>query len=440
MILRILHSLLLLFYSLRVWHARAVLVNRTIDDTLGDSVTGARPMFLPDDPGVWEDQTCGDCRVKADKALAFKGTWTSASYKGPDGTPISIRMNFTGTAIYVFLIIANIKTDTACNFTLDGRHVGSFLHSPSSHHDRFQYNVAAYTGLNLPNIDHNLTISASGRDRHLYVSFDYAIYTADEPQTASIQPTTSIPPSMPSATTTVGQVVPIAGGVSGGLTVLAASLALFFLCRRGRRGKVVMVTTPDAIQPALENPPSESLTNDSSPNGYRNVPSTDDGVPNDSESRDAGGQLTVTTVVPGETVLAPQRMGQQDDASRPTRTQQVYTLRSTNLDPEVREQLRRERQAELDQQLQNLLREMQELNKDRKLEEGTPGSPSSYAPLSPPQTRQREQEIAVMREQMQQMRAHIEYLQVQQNSEWAQGLSDEPPPGYSVRVSRILRE
>lgn len=33
-------------------------VNRSIDDTLGDSVTGVRPTYLPDTTGVWEDNTC----------------------------------------------------------------------------------------------------------------------------------------------------------------------------------------------------------------------------------------------------------------------------------------------------------------------------------------------------------------------------------------------
>ncbi|KAJ3785740.1 hypothetical protein GGU10DRAFT_353974 [Lentinula aff. detonsa] len=33
-------------------------VNRSIDDTLGDSVTGQRPLFLPATSGVWEDETC----------------------------------------------------------------------------------------------------------------------------------------------------------------------------------------------------------------------------------------------------------------------------------------------------------------------------------------------------------------------------------------------
>ncbi|KAE9396739.1 hypothetical protein BT96DRAFT_996388 [Gymnopus androsaceus JB14] len=37
-------------------------VNRSIDDTLGDSVTKQKPVFLPSTPGVWENQThCPGC-------------------------------------------------------------------------------------------------------------------------------------------------------------------------------------------------------------------------------------------------------------------------------------------------------------------------------------------------------------------------------------------
>lgn len=43
-----------------------------------------------------------------------------------------------------------------------------------------------------------------------------------------------------------------------------------------------------------------------------------------------------------------------------------------------------------------------------------------------------------MKELIRSLRLQIEYLQLQQQSAWAQGLSDDPPPGYTPMVSRRL--
>jgi len=41
-----------------------------------------------------------------------------------------------------------------------------------------------------------------------------------------------------------------------------------------------------------------------------------------------------------------------------------------------------------------------------------------------------EQELEGVREQMRRFRTQIEHLQMDRSSDWAQGLSDEPPPAY----------
>ncbi|KAF8077620.1 hypothetical protein FPV67DRAFT_1462396 [Lyophyllum atratum] len=442
MILRFLHHFLLfhlfLFHS---WYAIAVSVNRTIDDTAGDPFTGTRPLYLPTTPGIWEDATCAGCRVKADRSLAFKGSWTSATFR-PEVGPISIELNFTGTAIYVFFILANfvapgITTETACNFTLDGQFAGSFQHTPSTSTE-FQYNASVFTGENLANINHNLVISSSGLDRHVFMSFDYAIYTVDEPSTSSAPSTSSVPTGtttavpVPKAKVAVGA---IAGGVAGGVTVLLAFfVALFFFCRR-RRKRAVFVASEKRPMAA---PPSESSA------GYRSndssVPFTIDGVPyyerSASGTRDRRAQPPRTSAFSGEIVLNPQPARPREDPSRPPRAYTHSLTSSSGLDPEAREELRRARQAEIDRQLRQLVREMRDLNKDRKLDATASGNTGGHHHSSS-QTRREEVEIAVMREQMQAMQEQIDYLQGQQSSEWAQGLSDEPPPGYSVRVPSI---
>ncbi|KAJ3903873.1 hypothetical protein F5879DRAFT_802781 [Lentinula edodes] len=152
-------------------------VNRSIDDTLGDSVTGQRPIFLPTTPGVWEDETCA--------GNAFGGTYTAATYNSGLQN-ISITFDFTGTAIYVYFILANnpapgITATTAANFTLDGSLVGTFNHSPntSTSAPDFQFNQSAlaFSKDGLKNITHQMVISTSGLSEDVWVNFDYALYT-----------------------------------------------------------------------------------------------------------------------------------------------------------------------------------------------------------------------------------------------------------------------
>ena len=74
-----------------------VLVNATIDDHYGDSLTSALPEFLPRVAGIWEGEECGGCRVKPDRERAFRGTYNAATYRPEAGiNPVSIQMRFTG--------------------------------------------------------------------------------------------------------------------------------------------------------------------------------------------------------------------------------------------------------------------------------------------------------------------------------------------------------
>ncbi|KAG6816691.1 hypothetical protein H0H87_003779 [Tephrocybe sp. NHM501043] len=89
-----------------------------------------------------------------------------------------------------------------------------------------------------------------------------------------------------------------------------------------------------------------------------------------------------------------------------------------------REALRRARQAELANQVQAITREMSDLKRRPSL---VPPNTGSTNPAIV--------EMDEMREEMRVMREQLEYLRQQQQSAWAQGLSDEAPPGYSRRES-----
>lgn len=69
-----------------------------------------------------------------------------------------------------------ITTLTECNFTLDGQHAGFFQHIPTDSSD-MEYNVLGFSQVDLKNTDHTVRVSTGGVGYHVFVNFDYAIYT-----------------------------------------------------------------------------------------------------------------------------------------------------------------------------------------------------------------------------------------------------------------------
>jgi len=192
-----------LFLILFLWNlplALAGIVNRTIDDRFGDSVTFQRVTYLPTTSTVWQDRSCRKCLIQLDISRAFKGTYAAATYN-PQLGPVSITMKFNGkinwspllfplsihhsssagTAIYVFFILLNnagagVTSLTLANFTLDGTKPELFQHAPDLTRTNVDYNQLVYSKQDLINAEHTLVISISGVKANVYINFDYVIY------------------------------------------------------------------------------------------------------------------------------------------------------------------------------------------------------------------------------------------------------------------------
>ena len=89
-----------------------------------------------------------------------------------------------------------------------------------------------------------------------------------------------------------------------------------------------------------------------------------------------------------------------------------------------RDELRAVRQMEINQRLQNAQREMYDLTSRESMRSG-PGSSTSDVGRQGA-----EHEMETMRESIRQLRTQIEQLQSERSSDWALGLSDNPPPAY----------
>ncbi|KAF8711510.1 hypothetical protein AX14_013227 [Amanita brunnescens Koide BX004] len=369
---------------LLVCTTRAVLVNRTIDDTNGDPTTGLRPIYLPNGP--WNGVSCSNCAINPNASLAFDKTWSAATYN-PGLKNMNITFSFTGVAIVIFFILANgndlptgITANTACNFTLDGLLVHTFFSpQPDESTPEYQYNVTGYSTEELSNENHTMVISTNDYPINVYVNFDYAIYTADEPDNTTSStsgPSSTSASGSPSASTSgpeaahnsssnnLNKAGIIVGCVLGGLA-LVALFVILILFRRLR------IKKKRPIVASFNEQPLQDLASGSAP-------------------------------------LVPVRQSPQAPKTK----------------DRGRDELRALRQMEIDSRLQTAQQEMHDLASRQEVQ-SEPGPSSSEV--------EREgsgPEMEAIHEQIRQLRAQISQLQMERSSNWAQGLTDEAPPPY----------
>ncbi|KAF9484774.1 hypothetical protein BDN70DRAFT_928029 [Pholiota conissans] len=182
-------------------------VNRTIDDSLGDSQTGLKVVYLPGLNHGWNDQTCIGCAIRPDTSKAFDRTYTGATYHPDRDFSMNITMQFNGTAIYVFFILPNnagaeVTTLTVANFTLDGIAQPPFIHNPDMSTTDFEFNQLVFQQKGLSNTQHTLIVGMTELQVDAFLSFDYAIYTQDEVDLAATVTGVSTTPSPLSNTST----------------------------------------------------------------------------------------------------------------------------------------------------------------------------------------------------------------------------------------------
>ncbi|KAF8877524.1 hypothetical protein BD779DRAFT_107635 [Infundibulicybe gibba] len=244
------------------WHATIIIIllarfstaawrNQTIDDDLGDSLTGFKVQYAPltDSGGgaIWRTQdNCETCAILPDRAKTYNNTWTSATYFGGDGN-YTAALRFHGTAIYIYFVISNYPQSTQiisavqCNFRLDGTIVGSYTHQPDKSYI-FDYNTLVYSEENLSNSTHNFIIEMA-RNGPSFVIFDYAQYTTDMLETTPTTTSSNSPSSSVSSTSLTNpptgkrNIPAIIGGALGVFGSLACIALALFLWRRRREKK-----------------------------------------------------------------------------------------------------------------------------------------------------------------------------------------------------------
>lgn len=208
-------------------------VNRTVDDTFGDSISKTMPVYEP--AKAW--RTGGDCTTCGttpdDRSQIWNGTWHYAS--ATNGEIRNVSVSFTGeysqseaalpdliemvpgTAVYVYCVVQSIPTGrppwassgdgdgtplwvnangtgrppwangnmtapTNLTFMLDGNLVGAYVLEAHPPFFGFQYNVPVYVNSSLRYGNHSLKmISKSRQNETSVVLFDYVQYTYAPP-------------------------------------------------------------------------------------------------------------------------------------------------------------------------------------------------------------------------------------------------------------------
>ena len=88
-----------LFFILHLRNLPLVLagiVNRTIDDGDGDSDTLQKVTYFPTILNVWQNASCAGCAIQPNITMAFKETYTAATYNPQIIESMSIKMKFNG--------------------------------------------------------------------------------------------------------------------------------------------------------------------------------------------------------------------------------------------------------------------------------------------------------------------------------------------------------
>ncbi|CCM03339.1 uncharacterized protein FIBRA_05468 [Fibroporia radiculosa] len=241
----------------------SVSVNRTIDDRLGDPITGLMPIYN----GSWNfGPECPVCIVLPNINKTFDRTWHDCTVYPTDTAPHTVSLTFNGTAIWVYCVIPNYVeyaiTLTNVSINLDGENVGIYTHIPEEDTSEMIYNVSVYTNTNLENTLHTIVLEPLRQTNSSVFLFDWAQYTFESDELPSSQ--SSIPPSTvvttspatPAHTARLSSNAPgvniagLAAGVTVGAVVLLLSIATFlYWRRRSDRNKATQISVGESVTP-----------------------------------------------------------------------------------------------------------------------------------------------------------------------------------------------
>ncbi|KAG7085644.1 hypothetical protein E1B28_003191 [Marasmius oreades] len=215
---------------LRLAPQTAAAVNRTIDDSSVEFTFA----------GNWLANSCSKCNPQPDSGHALNGTWHT---NDDDGA--TMRLQFTGSAIWLFGILAPAATQGSLTITLDSQSPVAYNVSGNSN-SSYIYDKLLFSASSLSTSTHNLTLEAGvGSPSGHSILIDYAVVNVDFLSTATTSefgvPTISGASGGASTSSSRSQVGQTIGAVIGTLVGLAI---IGILIRRYRRPFPEICTPP----------------------------------------------------------------------------------------------------------------------------------------------------------------------------------------------------
>ncbi|EPT00125.1 hypothetical protein FOMPIDRAFT_90766 [Fomitopsis schrenkii] len=223
---------------------------RYIDDTYGDSVTGAQPSYSSDGADCWnKGPGCSACTLQPQASQAHNGTWhdttsdvcnNALSNNGTAGH--SVTFSFNGTSLNVYCITVTsgpTLRDTTISFSLDGQTQSQFTSSTNNGNTyEYQYNVQVFSVSSLSNTQHTFTMTAGQGSSASTLLFDYATYDIALPAPSIVGAAQSGSESHPN-------IIVIAAAAAGGSVAILGTIAIILLlyARRKAREHKAQVTT-----------------------------------------------------------------------------------------------------------------------------------------------------------------------------------------------------
>jgi len=168
-----------------------------------------------------------------DASQAFDSTWHYTVNAPGDSEPHIANLSFTGSAIYVFFILAGtgqpVATSSNLTFILDGEEV-RLASDVTLSGTYVQYNTPVYVNETLSNGPHQLTIQMMATANSSIVLFDYAVYTADadeNPSSSAASPSPSTTSSTDSSNSDSGVTLTSSSHNDGRVNALLAVVVVF---------------------------------------------------------------------------------------------------------------------------------------------------------------------------------------------------------------------
>ncbi|KZT74172.1 hypothetical protein DAEQUDRAFT_292907 [Daedalea quercina L-15889] len=237
---------------------------RIIDDTYGDSATGAVPTYSD----CWNaGPDCSTCTLQPDPSMMYNGTWHDTSTgecnsaNSTMGVSQNVTFSFKGTSLTVYCVALTQAVIgpwwNNLSFVLDGEtSYGTFHETPGGASSySFNYNVSVYSRTSLANTEHTFIMTAEQGTLPSTLMFDYATYNFEED---SEQGSGTSGQDTGTATSKPAQKGAPTGAIVGavvGSVVFIGTLCLFLLLYSRRRKMTSDAEkNPTAIDPFVQSP------------------------------------------------------------------------------------------------------------------------------------------------------------------------------------------